>query len=185
MLTKLHDNKSAQLGLGLAGGIVFGFLLQRGGATDYNVIINQLLLKDFTVMKLMLSAVITGMIGVHLLERWGLAKTSPRPGGWGSTALGGLIFGVGFATLGYCPGTAAGAVGEGRFDAIFGGVIGILIGAAVFAALYPALDKAILNKGAFRKVTLAELLRVPKWCAIVPVALLLTLLLMALEYGSL
>ena len=57
MLVTLHKNKNAQIVLGLLFGIVFGFLLQKGGATDYDVITGQLLLTDFTVLKLMLSAV--------------------------------------------------------------------------------------------------------------------------------
>jgi hypothetical protein len=51
---------------GLFFGILFGFLLQKGGATKYDVIIGQLLLSDFTVLKIMLSAVLTGMVGIYL-----------------------------------------------------------------------------------------------------------------------
>ena len=35
-------------------GFVFGWLLQRGGVTDYNVVVNQFRFKDFTVLKVML-----------------------------------------------------------------------------------------------------------------------------------
>ena len=100
-----------QLTLGLLIGIVFGFLLQKGGVTQYDVIIGQLLLKDFTVLKIMLSAVLVGMIGVHILSSIGLAKLHPKPGSIGTSVLGGLIFGIGFGVLGYCPGTVAAAVG--------------------------------------------------------------------------
>ncbi len=185
MLNALHENRRAQLALGLLGGVVFGFLLQRGGATDYNVLVGQLLLTDFTVLKIMLSAVVTGMIGVHLLHRFGLAKPSPRPGSWGSTAIGGLIFGVGFGVLGYCPGTVAGAVGEGRLDAIVGGVPGILLGAALFAALYPKLSRGILEKGAFRSLTLPEALGARTWWVIPPLALALVGVLVWLESAGL
>ncbi len=85
--------------LGLLFGVMFGFLLQKGGATDYNVITGQLLLTDFTVMKLMLSAVIVGMIGFHLLKHFGYAKLHAAEGSIGSNVIGGLIFGVGFALL--------------------------------------------------------------------------------------
>ncbi len=56
---------SSSLLWGLVFGIAFGFLLQKGGATKYDVIIGQLLLTDFTVVKIMLSAVLVGMIGIH------------------------------------------------------------------------------------------------------------------------
>jgi uncharacterized membrane protein YqhA len=103
MLVTLHKNKNAQILLGLLFGIAFGFLLQKGGATDYNVIIGQLLLTDFTVLKLMLSAVIVGMIGFHMLRHFGYVQSHAAEGSIGSNVIGGLIFGVGFALLGYCP----------------------------------------------------------------------------------
>jgi hypothetical protein len=62
MLKILHENTNLQLSIGLLTGILFGFLLQKGGVTKYDVIIGQLLLTDFTVVKIMLSAVITGML---------------------------------------------------------------------------------------------------------------------------
>src|SRR3990172_10730826 len=113
MFKTLHTNKMLQLGIGFFIGILFGFLLQKGGVTKYDVIIGQLLLSDFTVVKIMLTAMITGMIGVHLFRTLGIAQLHPKPGSLGSTVIGGLIFGVGFAVLGYCPGTLAGAVGQG------------------------------------------------------------------------
>ena len=137
LLKTLHADKKAQLGLGLATGVIFGFLLHKGGATKYDVIIGQLLLRDFTVVKIMLSAVVTGMLGVHLLRSLGLARLHPKPGSWGATAVGGLIFGLGFATLGYCPGTISAAVGQGWLDALVGGLAGIILGAGIFASMYP------------------------------------------------
>lgn len=71
----------------------------------------------------------------------------------------GVIFGVGFAILGYCPGTAAAAFGSGAMDALMG-MIGIVIGAGVFARLYPFLDRRILHWGAFPADTIAELVGV-------------------------
>ncbi|UCG38670.1 MAG: YeeE/YedE family protein [bacterium] len=181
MLDRLHTAKGAQRTLGLAAGIAFGFLLQKGGATDYGVIMGQLLLTDFTVVKIMVSAVITGMLGVHLLRSLGFARLHPKQGSLGSSALGGLIFGVGFGLLGYCPGTAAGAVGEGRLDALFGGVVGILLGAWIFAALFPRLRRSILNWCDFGEMTFPELLRTGAWNVVIPAALLLAGFLLLLE----
>lgn len=176
----LHDNGGAQLALGLLIGAVFGFLLQKGGVTNYDVVIGQLLLRDFTVVKIMLSAVVTGMIGVHLLQWIGAVKLHPKAGSIGSTVIGGLIFGVGFAILGYCPGTGAGAAGQGCLDALCGGIPGLVIGAWLFAVLYPALEKRVLSKGYFGDVTLPQLLRVPPSAviAVLSVSIVLCLLLM-------
>ena len=181
MLTNVHARKRLQLVLGLAAGIVFGFLLHKGGVTKYDVIVGQLLLEDFTVVKIMLSAVIAGMIGVHLLKSFGLAQLHPKPGSVGTTVIGGLIFGAGFGILGYCPGTVAAAVGNGYLDALAGGVPGILVGAAIFAAIYPRLEAGILSKGDFGTVTLPELFKVNPWVVVVPVAAALVLLLVVLE----
>ena len=85
-------DRKLQLFQGLLFGIVFGFLLQKGGVTRYDVIVGQLLLEDFTVVKIMLSAVLTGMIGVHLMKRLGWVRLSPKSGSWSQNVIGGLVF---------------------------------------------------------------------------------------------
>lgn len=96
------------LAWGLAFGIAFGFLLQKGGVTKYDVIVGQLLLTDFTVIKIILTAVLTGMLGIYFMKSKGWVTLYPKSGSVGKNVIGGLIFGVGFALLGYCPGTIAG-----------------------------------------------------------------------------
>ena len=86
-----------QVVLGLLAGICFGFLLQKGGATDYGVIEDQLLLTDFNVLKLMLSAVIIGMIIFSFLKHFGYSNLHAAEGTTGSNVIGGLIFGAGLA----------------------------------------------------------------------------------------
>ena len=179
------DNKGITLIWGLIFGIVFGFLLQKGGVTKYDIILGQLLLKDFTVLKVMISAVVTGMVGIYFMKSMGWVLLSPKPGSAGMNILGGLIFGIGFAVLGYCPGTIAGAVGNGYLDALIGGVGGIVIGAGIFAAVYPRLKDQILNKGYFGTVTLPELLKVNPWVVIVPFSAILVLLLYWIEKSGL
>lgn len=168
MLKALHAKSGSQLVIGFLIGIIFGFLLQKGGVTRYDVIIGQLLLTDFTVLKVMLSAVVTGMIGVHALKGAGLAQLHPKPGSIGSSVLGGLVFGVGFGILGYCPGTVVGAVAQGSLDALFGGVVGILIGASLFAAVYPKLEKGIMRIGDFGETTIPQVIHVRPPLVIVP-----------------
>jgi len=153
----------APLFQGLVFGIVFGFLLQKGGATKYDVILGQLLLTDFTVLKIMLSAVVTGMIGIHALKALKRVELQLKSGSAGKNVIGGLIFGVGFAVLGYCPGTISGAIGNGYLDALTGGLVGIIIGSVLFAAVYPRLSRGILKKGDFGDLTLPRLFRVNDW----------------------
>jgi uncharacterized membrane protein YedE/YeeE len=181
MLKTIHDKKNVQLGIGFGVGILFGFLLQKGGVTKYDVIIGQLLLTDFTVVKIMFSAVVTGMIGVYLLRALGLAQLHPKPGSFGSSMVGGLIFGIGFGLLGYCPGTLAGAIGQGSLDALLGGLIGILIGAGLFSEFFPKLDRSILNRGHFGEMTLPQWFKVSPWKVILPAAIGIIALLYLIE----
>jgi hypothetical protein len=160
-------------------------LLQKGGVTKYDVILGQLLLEDFTVIKIMLSAVVTGMLGIHLMKSLGWIQLNPKSGSWGKNAIGGLIFGLGFAVLGYCPGTIAGAVGNGYLDALIGGLIGIIVGSGLFASLYPRLRDGILRKGDFGNLTLPRLLKVNDWIIIIPLSGLIVFLLYLLERAGL
>lgn len=172
-LDAIRSHTRAQVVLGLLTGIVFGFLLQKGNLTDYGVIIGQLLLADFTVIKVMLIAILIGMIGVHAMKAAGLARLQYNPGSIGATVIGGLIFGAGFAILGYCPGTAAGAFGSGALDAAVG-MAGIVIGAGIFAHLFPGLDRMILNRGRFPAETIPDLLGIRPGWAVVLMAILIT-----------
>lgn len=170
---------------GLGFGVLFGFMLQKGGVTKYDVIVNQLLLNDFTVLKIMLSAVVTGMIGIYLMKTLGWIKLSLKGGSVGMNVIGALIFGVGFAVLGYCPGTIAGAIGNGYLDAILGGLVGILLGTWIFAVNYPKLKDGILKKGDFGDITLPKLFKVNDWVVVIPVAAMIILLLLWIENSGL
>src|SRR4030042_5502931 len=170
MLKALHAKEDIQLIIGLMVGILFGFLLQKGGVTKYDIIMGQLLLTDFTVAKVMLTAIVTGKIGVHLLKSLGKAELHPKPGSFGSTVIGGLLFGIGFGILGYCPGTMAGAGGQGSLDGPFGGIVGLLIGAGLFSEFYPVLEKKILSKGDFGDLTFPKWFKGNHWALIIPLA---------------
>ena len=184
MLESIRSKKNFQLAIGLLIGAGFGFLLQKGGLTSYDVIIGQLLFTDFTVIKTMMTAVLTGLIGVHLLKHWGIINFHPKPGSFGATVIGGLIFGIGFALLGYCPGTAVGAAAQGSLDALFGGIVGGIIGAGIFASLYPRLEKNILKKGYFGELTLPQLLNVKEWTVILPLCIMIIVLFIFLEQAG-
>jgi len=174
-----EDKRPLLFGLGF--GILFGFLLHKGGATKYDVIVGQLLLTDFTVLKIMFSAVATGMIGIYYMKSQGWIELSLKKGSVGKNVIGGLIFGVGFAVLGYCPGTIAGAVGNGYLDAIVGGLAGILLGTWIFAIMYPGLKDGILKMGDFGDITIPRLLKVNDWVVVVPAVALIVLLLYWIE----
>ena len=185
MFKKLHEKKNIQLFLGLMMGIVFGFFLQKGGATSYDVIIGQLLLYDWTVFKIMMTTVAVGMIGIYWMRQKKMINLHIKPGSVGSTVIGGLIFGVGFAILGYCPGTLAGACGHGALDAIVGGIPGIIIGCGLFAMVYPGVEKLFLNKGDFGKKTFPEIFAINPWLIIWPFCTAILIIFIILETNNL
>ena len=154
-----------KLALGLLTGIIFGFLLQKGRVAKYQVIIGQFLLKDFTVVKIMATAVIVGAIGVYALVAMGAASLHIKPMLLGGVLVGAVLFGIGIIVLGYCPGTSVAACGEGRRDAMVG-VLGMLFGAGVFVALFPVLQPVIKGLGDMGKITVPETLGVSPWLII-------------------
>lgn len=177
--------KKSPLLWGLGFGIVFGFLLHKGGVTKYDVIVGQLLLTDFSVLKVMLSAVLTGMLGIYLLKTLGWVELSPKAGSVGINVIGGLLFGIGFALLGYCPGTIAGAIGNGYLDALTAGLAGIWIGAGIFAAIYPKVKDGILKKGYFGNITFPGLFKVNDWLVVIPVAAIILFFIFWMERAGL
>ncbi len=182
-LAGIRANRPLQAGLGLVFGILFGFLLMRGGATEHSVIWGQLLLYDFTVVKIMLSAVLVGMIGFHLLRSLGLADAHVAEPALGVQLAGGLIFGLGFGLLGLCPGTVAGAVGRGSIDALVCGVVGLVIGTGLFAAVYPRIGKRIARIAPLPWKTAADLFGgVNPWFTVAPAAVLILAVFGVLEY---
>ncbi len=179
MLEKLYKGKKKQLLLGFLMGVGFGFLLDKGGATKFDIIVNQLLLKDFRVLKIIFTAIITGMVGVHLIVRYLPPELQPKSFRWKPIVVGGLIFGAGFAILGLCPGTAAGAMGTGAVHAVFG-VIGMLVGAGIFALVYPhILD--FMSDSDLGPVTIPDSLGVNAWWIILALSIVLALVMYLLE----
>lgn len=156
---------------GFITGILFGFLLQKGQVLRYDKQLGAMRLLDMTIMKFMLSAILVAMIGLYGLNEYGLIKFSLKEAVVGANVVGGLLFGIGWAVVGYCPGTAVGALGEGRWDAAFG-LAGMLVGAALFAETYPALKTTLLAWGNYGKITVPTALGVNPWPVIAALAAL-------------
>jgi uncharacterized protein len=160
-------------------GLAFGFLLQKGGVGKYHILVGQLLLQDFTVIKVMLTAIVVGMIGIFPLHRMAKVNLHLKPTRIGPNVIGGLIFGAGFALLGYCPGTAAAALGQGNGDALFG-MLGLVLGSYLYALWSRRLRATVETWGDRGKLLLPDVLRVPRGAFVPGFALLLVGVLYAL-----
>lgn len=146
-----------QLVLGLVFGVVFGFLLQKSGVARYEVLMGQLLLTDFTVIKVMVTAIVVGMVGVFSLHALGLVELHVKPTNYAANIAGGLLFGVGLGVLGYCPGTGVAALGQGNYDAI-AGILGLLAGSYLFAETSGFIGSTIEKIGSRGRIMLPDLL---------------------------
>ncbi len=154
-------------------GLAFGFLLQKGGVAKYNVLIGQLLLQDFTVVKIMVSAIIVGMVGIFTLNHFAKVNLHIKPTRIGAQSIGGLLFGAGFALLAYCPGTGAAALGQGSWDVLFG-MAGLIAGSYLFAEMSGWLKRTVETWGEKGKLTLPDILHIPRLPFAYAAAVLLT-----------
>ncbi len=151
---------------GLVTGILFGILLQKAEVLRFDKQVGALRLMDMTIFKFMLSAIAVGAVGIYLLRDLELIKLSIKGTSIGAQVLGGTLFGIGWAILGYCPGTAGGALGEGRIDAIWG-ILGMLFGGGIYALAYPFFKANVIGIGNFGKITLPQILGINHWIIVV------------------
>ena len=137
---------------GLLLGAAFGFVLERAGFGNPNKLTGQFRLTDWSVFKVMFTAIVFAAVGLMVLEKLGLVDAESLfvpPAFLGAAALGGALVGAGFAIGGYCPGTSVVGLMSGRIDAgIF--LIGLLLGTILFAGTYPSIE-ALTTLGEFAK----------------------------------
>ena len=101
MTGPLEITGTPSLVLGLFTGIMFGIFLDKGRLARYETIVGQFLLRDFTMLKIMLSAVLVGSIGIHILSALNMVDLHISPLVPGRLLIGSVIFGVGMAMFGY------------------------------------------------------------------------------------
>ena len=160
---------------GIVTGIIFGFLLQKAQVLRYDKQIGALRLIDMTIVKFMLSAIVVASIGIYFFRDLGVVKLNIKATSIGAQLLGGALFGIGWGILGYCPGTAAGALGEGRIDGLWG-ILGMLCGGALYAVVYPVMKAHIVSLGNFGKISLPQIVGLNHWIVIVILTVLAVML---------
>jgi uncharacterized membrane protein YedE/YeeE len=174
-LLPLAGGPVADVAVPVAIGIVFGWFLERGGLGSARRIAGQFTLADFTVVKVMFSAILTAALGLFWLGELGVVDLSlvwipeTRPL---AQALGGVLFGAGFAIAALCPGTSCVAAASGRTDGV-AAILGLLAGTALFVAAYP-LVAPIHDAPSRGPLTIPQALGVPTGAVLLALALLAT-----------
>jgi uncharacterized membrane protein YedE/YeeE len=160
------------LGLALLFGIFFGLSLERSGLGDPHKLTGVFYFRDFTVPKVMFTAIVVASTGIYLLtdlDLLDIERVYIIPTFFWPQLAGGLIFGVGFVMSGYCPGTAVAGLASGRLDA-FVAMAGVSAGSLLFATLYPMLEGFYLSSD-MGVVTVPGLLGVNHWVVIIGLVL--------------
>lgn len=128
----------------LALGTLFGFVLSRSGAADYDFIQGMFLFTNLQLYGIIGAAVAITAPGLWLLKRYGHTlfgrplAIELKPGHRGNI-YGGVLFGIGWSIAGMCPGPIWVNIGEGKVYAI-AALVGALVGAGTFGSLYPRLQ---------------------------------------------
>jgi hypothetical protein len=165
--------------IGLAMGIVFGFALEKSRVFEPGMIVGQMQLRNFIMLKVFLTAVATGAVVLAILNGFGFVKLAPKATMVAADLAGGLILGAGIALAGACPGTVLAQVGAGYRDAIVT-LIGGLAGAVVYSYAEPTLSKTVLGASS-GKLILSDLVGIPYWTGALALAAICVVILIVLE----
>jgi uncharacterized protein len=135
------DTSAAALGVALAVGVAFGACLERAGLGSARKLSGQFYARDFTVLKVMFSAIVTAALAVFWLTRLGMldaARVYVPETYLIPQAVGGAVFGIGLVAAGLCPGTSCVAAATGRRDGV-AVVMGMMAGVLLFVLVFPLL----------------------------------------------
>ncbi len=165
MSIPVYDNGVAS---GLLSGILFGYVLENAGFASPRKLTAQFRFTDWSVFKVMFTAIIVAAIGLYGAMGLGLMQPSgifiPTTFFW-ATLTGGALIGAGMAVGGYCPGTSAVGLASGRFDGLFF-IVGMVIGVGLFSSVFEPIKGFYLAAAGPRGETLPALFGLPAWAVI-------------------
>ncbi len=165
MSLPLYDNGVAS---GLLSGVLFGYVLENAGFASPRKLTAQFRLSDWSVFKVMFTAVIVAAIGLTGATALGLMPANgiyiPTTFFW-ATLTGGALIGAGMAVGGYCPGTSAVGLASGRVDGLFF-ILGMVVGTSLFAGVFDPIKGFYLAAQGPQGETLGTLFGVPAWAVI-------------------
>lgn len=162
MTLPLYDNGVAS---GLLCGLLFGYVLENAGFASPRKLTAQFRFSDWSVFKVMFTAIIVAAIGLYAATASGLMAADgifiPTTYFW-ATLCGGALVGAGMAIGGYCPGTSSVALASGRLDGLFF-MVGMVLGTALFADVFEPIEGFYLAAAGPEAQTLPQLFGIPVW----------------------
>ncbi|MDO9057673.1 MAG: YeeE/YedE thiosulfate transporter family protein, partial [Bradyrhizobium sp.] len=159
-------------------GIAFGFALEKSRVFEPGMIVGQMQLRNWIMLKVFLTAVATGAVVLAFLHGAGFVKLQPKAALYAADIVGGLILGAGIALAGACPGTTLAQIGVGYRDAIFT-LLGGLAGAVAFSYAQPWLAKSLIGTGP--KLIFSDLAGIPYWQGALALAVVIIVVLALME----
>jgi hypothetical protein len=159
---------------GLLSGILFGYVLENAGFASPRKLTAQFRFTDWSVFKVMFTAVIVAAIGLYTVIGFGLMSADgiyiPTTFFW-ATLTGGALVGAGMAVGGYCPGTSTVGLASGRLDGLFF-MVGMVLGTGLFAAVFEPIEGFYLAAQGPQGQTLPMLFGLPAWAVLLALAIL-------------
>jgi len=165
--------------IGLLMGTVFGIALEKARVFEPGMIVGQMQMRNFIMLKVFLTAVATGAVVIAALHGFGLVKLAPKATFYAADVVGGLMLGAGIALAGACPGTVLAQVGVGYRDALFT-LLGGIAGATAFGYAEPLLKPVLFASGP-GKITFMDLTGISYTTLALGLAAALVVVLIVLE----
>jgi hypothetical protein len=168
----LNLDFSTEMMLSVLVGVGFGFVLERAGFGRSDNLAAIFYGRDFRVLRVMFTAIVTAMIGLYFLDLLGIlpiASVGLLDTYLWAQLVGGLLFGAGFIVGGWCPGTSIVGVVSGKVDALLF-VFGLVLGSTLFTLGFGALAP-LQNAGARGRLLLHDAFGVSSGIMVFAVAL--------------
>lgn len=115
-------------------GTIFGFILIKGEVISWFRIQEMFRFESFHMYGVIGSAVAVGLVSVQIIRRFGIRAVdgseinlAPKPKAYKAQLFGGIIFGLGWALTGACPGPQYTLIGAGitvMAVVLLGGILG-------------------------------------------------------------
>ena len=168
---------------GLLNGVLFGYVLESAGFASPRKLTAQFRFTDWSVFKVMFTAIIVAGIGLYAAIASGLMPANgiyiPTDYFWAMLA-GGALVGAGMAIGGYCPGTSAVGLASGRLDGLFF-MLGMVLGTGLFASVFDRIKGFYFAAKGPDAQTLGQLFNVSNW---VVLAVLVVMAIAGFALGS-